>query len=101
MYQSNKRNGQHSFWFKQHSFVECMGVIVGILVTLLIIDPNNISIMSVKFPNHRVTNLRVLVRSEIVMEAKGSQMIERESVEIVAKRGISRCSQKEETERCF
>jgi len=41
------------------SLVECTGVIMGIQVPLMIIDPRGVSIMYGVFPNRRVTHLRV------------------------------------------
>ena len=58
-YRINKGNKTLCLWFNDKLFVECTGVIMGIQVSLMIIDQRGVSIMSGVFPNHRVTHLRV------------------------------------------
>ena len=56
-YRDSKRNETLCLWFNDKVFVECIGVIMGIPVLLMIID-RRVSIMSGVFPNRRVTHLR-------------------------------------------
>ena len=44
--------------FNHKVIVECVGAIMDIQVSLLVIDRRGVSIMSASFANHRVTHLR-------------------------------------------